>query len=151
MSSDARDEVEGWFCGPTVAVFVARWVLGLIFFMAGWWKVFDLGAVAHAENMFVQGFAETWIPEPLLWGLGMAIPCVELVAGATMCLGLRVRNSGLALGAVLIVVTYGHLLLQPLFDTTSHIFPRTVLLVFVLMVPAGVDRLSVDHLLTRRK
>ncbi len=133
-----------------MAVFVARWVLGLIFFMAGWWKVMELGVRAHAQGMFVDGFAETWIPSALLWGLGVAIPVVELVAGAAMCLGLRVRNSGIAIGAVLIVVTYGHLLQDALFDTTGHIFPRTVLLLFVLMVPPEQDRLGLDHWLARR-
>jgi uncharacterized membrane protein YphA (DoxX/SURF4 family) len=34
--------------GRTWAIFVARMILGLIFFMSGVWKVFTLGPVEHA-------------------------------------------------------------------------------------------------------
>ena len=67
-----------------------------------------------------------------------------------MCLGLRVREAGIAFGLILIVVAYGHLLKEPLFDTTHHIFPRLVLLTFVPGSPAGRDLLSLDAWLGRR-
>lgn len=67
-----------------------------------------------------------------------------------MCLGLRVREAGIAIGFILIVVDYGHLLKEALFDTTHHIFPRLVLLSFVLAAPAGRDLLSLDAWLSRR-
>jgi len=132
------------------AVFFVRWVLGLIFVMAGWWKVFELTPRAHAERMFVEGFAETWIPTWLLWALGLSIPFVALIAGLLLCLGWRVRQAGIAVGGVLLVVTYGHLLQQALFDTTAHIFPRLVLLAFVLMVPRERDTLTLDAWLASR-
>lgn len=138
--------LSGW----TWAAFLARWVVGLIFAMAGFWKVFDLGPVGHAERYFVGGFADTWIPLWLLWTLGVTIPFAELLAGALLCLGLRVREAAVALAGVLIVVTYGHLLAEPLFDTTSHIFPRTVLILVVLVAPREEDRLSLDALLRGR-
>lgn len=133
------------------AVFFARWVLGLIFFMAGWWKVFVLTPAVHAERFFLGQFAETWIPAWLLWALGTAIPVVELVAGGLLCLGWRMREALLALGGVLVIVTYGHLLLEPLFSPTGHIFPRLVLLLFLLAAPRGEDRLSLDGWLAGRK
>ena len=43
--------------------FLSRWMLAIVFGMAGVWKVFTLGAHAHAEGFFVQGFTEHWIPE----------------------------------------------------------------------------------------
>lgn len=132
------------------ARFFARWVLGLIFFMAGWFKVFDMTATDHARRFFVEGFADTWIPTWMLWSLGTAIPFVELIAGGLICLGLRIRKSSVLLGMVLIIVTYGHLLKEPLFDTTSHIFPRLVLLLFVLAAPHVHDRGSLDYWLARR-
>jgi uncharacterized membrane protein YphA (DoxX/SURF4 family) len=139
----------GPLTGWSWAAFLARWVVGLIFAMAGFWKVFELTPAGHAERYFVGGFAETWIPLWLLWALGVTIPFVELAAGALLCLGFRVREAAVALAFVLIVVTYGHLLLEPLFDTTSHIFPRTVLLLVVLAAPREEDRLSLDALLAR--
>jgi thiosulfate dehydrogenase (quinone) large subunit len=144
MGSLGNRDGWGW------AIFFVRWVLGLIFFMAGWWKTFDLGPAEHARKLFVEGFAETWIPLWLLWALGTAIPVVELAAGGLMCLGLRVREAGIALGVILILVAYGHLLKEPLFDTTHHIFPRLLLLAFVLASPRELDRLSVDAWLASR-
>ena len=139
--------ITGW----SWAIFFVRWALGLIFAMAGWWKVFTLGARQHAQQMFVDGFAETWIPSPLLWFLGVVIPFVELAAGVLLCLGWRTREIGVALGVVLVLVTYGHLLQQPLYDTTSHIFPRLVLLTFVFAAPRQQDVLSVDGWHRRRR
>jgi putative oxidoreductase len=148
--SEARQAGAGRLEGLSWAVFFARWVLGLIFFMAGWWKTFDLGPLEHARRLFVEPYAATWIPAWMLWGLGAVIPPVELVAGALVCLGLRLRAAQIALGAILILVTYGHLLLEPLFDTTHHIFPRLVLLLVTLAVPREKDLLSVDGWLARR-
>ncbi len=52
-----------------LAVFVARGVLGLVFFMAGWWKVFEMGALEHARSLFVGPYAESWLPAWALWAL----------------------------------------------------------------------------------
>ena len=142
-----QDNAQGWMW----ATFTVRWVVGLIFFMAGWWKCFDLGPIAHAQGMFIDGFADTWIPTWLLWPIGTSIPVVELVAGAAICLGFRKREASVLLGLVLIAVTYGHLLQRPLYDVTAHIFPRLVLLVFAWVVPPHLDVISVDHLLARMK
>jgi uncharacterized membrane protein YphA (DoxX/SURF4 family) len=147
MDERPAERLDGW----SWAIFFVRWVLGLIFFMAGWWKTFDLGPLEHARRLFVEPYADSWIPAWLLWAFGSAIPIVELIAGALMCLGLRVRTAGVAVGFILIVVAYGHLLQEPLFDTTRHIFPRLVLLTFVLASPAGRDLLSLDAWLGRRR
>lgn len=112
--------------------FFARWALGLLFLMAGWEKVVRMGAVEHARNLFVGPYAGTWIPEPLLWGLGTAIPFFELAAGALLLVGWQVRRVAIAVGFLLLIVTYGHALTQPFFDITTHVFPRLVLLAAVL-------------------
>ena len=127
------------------SIFTVRWVLGLIFFMAGWWKCFTFKPVVHARKFFLEGFADHWIPEWLLWALGVSIPVVELVAGGLVCLGLFRRWAYIALGAILVTVTYGHLLREPLFSTTGHIFPRLALLVFVWVAPMKHDVLSLDR------
>ncbi len=126
------------------SIFTVRWVLGLIFFMAGWWKCFELKPVGPARMFFLDWVADHWIPEWLLWALGVSIPVLELVAGGLVCLGLFRRWAYIALGAILVTVTYGHLLREPLFSTTGHIFPRLALLVFVWVAPMRYDVLSLD-------
>ena len=131
------------------ALLAARMVLGLIFGMAGWGKVFSLTPVGHAHRYFVDPYADTWIPTWLLWSLGLSIPFVELVAGVLVLVGLFVSPALLALGGVLVIVTYGHLLKDYLYPFHQHVIPRFGLLLFLLAMPRAQDILSLDHLLGR--
>lgn len=133
------------------AILFARAILGLIFFMAGGWKVFQLGPLQHARQFFVEPYAQTFLPRWSLWTTGVTFPIVELVAGALLLVGWRVRVALIALGGVLVLVTFGHLLAEPLYEFHTHVIPRAALLLFLLVMPRGDDRLSVDQWLTRRR
>jgi uncharacterized membrane protein YphA (DoxX/SURF4 family) len=132
------------------AIFFAREVLGLIFFMAGVFKVFQLGPLNHARKYFLP-FADTFLPVWSLWATGTIIPLVELIAGALLIIGLRIREALVALGFVLIIVTFGHLLHEPLYPFHEHVIPRLALLLFVLLLPSEDDRFSLDYMITRRR
>jgi thiosulfate dehydrogenase [quinone] large subunit len=134
-----------------IVSFIARWIVGLLFLMAGYWKVFVLTASQHAENFFVQGFVDHWIPEWLLRALGLGIPYLELVIGLFVCIGFRVRESLVAMGLLLIITTYGHALQTALFDIDGHTFTRLVLIFIVLLLGWERDKLTVDFWITRRK
>jgi uncharacterized membrane protein YphA (DoxX/SURF4 family) len=127
------------------ALFFARLVLGLIFFMAGVWKVFQLGPLQHARKYFLP-FADTFLPVWSLWATGVVIPFVELIGGALVILGWRTREALIALGFVLAIVTFGHLLKEPLYEFHTHVIPRLALLLYVLMIPREDDRFTLDHL-----
>ena len=131
--------------------FIVRWILGLLFLMAGFWKVFVLTPVGHAQQFFVEGFSDSWIPTWLLQLLGLSIPVLELVAGLLICVGLRTREALIAVGLLLIVTTFGHALQQPLFDIDGHTFTRLALIVFLLLAPVGRDRYSIDQWLFRKE
>lgn len=128
-----------------------RLVLGLIFARAGWFKVFDMGPLVHAEQLFLPYAETTFLPPWSLWAMGTLIPVVELVAGVLLLAGWRVFEAGLALGAVLVIVTFGHLLLEPLYAFNSHVIPRLLLLGVLFLVPAGWDRFTLDHWLDQRR
>jgi uncharacterized membrane protein YphA (DoxX/SURF4 family) len=130
------------------ALLFARLVLGLIFFMAGVSKVFQLGPLEHARKYFLP-FSDTFLPVWSLWLVGVTIPVIELVAGALLLLGLRIRDALIALGFVLVIVTFGHLLREPLFNFSGHVIPRLLLLLFLLWAPRELDRFSFDHILSR--
>jgi len=66
-----------------------------------------------------------------------------------LIIGLRVREALIALGFVLVIVTFGHLVENPLYPFHEHVIPRLALLVFVLLFPADDDRISVDYLLSQ--
>ena len=132
------------------ALLFARLVLGLIFFMAGVMKVFQLGPLNHARKYFLP-FADTFLPVWSLWGMGVVIPFVELIAGAMIILGLRVREALVALGFVLAVVTFGHLLREPLYEFHTHVIPRLALVLFIFLLPRGDDRFSLDAVILRQR
>lgn len=132
------------------AIFFARAILGLIFFMAGIWKVFGLGVLGHARRFFVDPYAATFLPQWALWATGTVVPVVELAAGALVMVGYLTRPALIALGGVLVLVTFGHLVAEPLYQFHTHVIPRTALLLFVLVMPQADDVLSVDRWLRRR-
>ena len=64
---------------------------------------------------------------------------------------MRTRAALVALGFVLALVTFGHLLKEPLYEFHTHVIPRLALLLFILLLPRKDDTFSADHLLSRRK
>jgi uncharacterized membrane protein YphA (DoxX/SURF4 family) len=79
--------------GSAWAILFARLILGLIFGMAGWGKVFKMGPAEHAHRYFVDPYASSWIPGWLLWALGLSIPFIELIAGWLVFAGLFTREA----------------------------------------------------------
>ena len=132
-----------------LALLLARGVLGLIFFMAGIYKVFTLTPIGHAEKFFLP-FADTFLPIWSLWAVGCTIPFVELLAGALVLLGWGRTLAYWSLGAVLVLVTFGHLLRDALYPFHEHVIPRLALLLLLLIMPPEADRWSLDELLARR-
>ena len=116
--------------------------------MAGVYKVFQLGPFEHARKYFLP-YADTFLPVWSLWATGVVIPFVELIAGGLVILGLRTREALVALGAVLAIVTFGHLLKEPLYEFHTHVIPRLALLLFIFLLPREDDRFSLDYLLKR--
>jgi uncharacterized membrane protein YphA (DoxX/SURF4 family) len=139
-----NDAAKAW------AIFFARAVLGLIFLMAGCWKVFTLGPAGHVRRYFLP-FEDTFLPAWSLWTVGSIIPFIELIAGALVIIGLFTRPALLSLGFVLVIVTFGHLVKEPLYAFHEHVIPRLALLLFVLFTPAESDRYSIDALIRRSR
>jgi len=133
------------------AILIARLILAFIFFMAGTWKVFSLGPLEHARRLFVVPYAGTFLPRWALWATGTVVPFVELVAGALLLAGFLTRQALLALGSVLVLVTFGHLVNEPLYEFHTHVIPRAALLLFLLVMPREEDRFSLDAWLERRR
>ena len=118
--------------------------------MAGVYKVFHLGPLEHARKYFLP-YADTFLPVWSLWATGVVIPFVELIAGGLVMLGLRAREALVSLGFVLAIVTFGHLLKEPLYEFHTHVIPRLALLLFIFLLPREDDRFSLDYLLKRSK
>ena len=129
------------------AIFFCRSILGLIFFMAGVYKCFEMTPIGHARHYFVEPYADTVLPVWSLWLTGAVVPVIELVAGLLVLVGFRTRPALLSLGGILVLVTFGHLLKKPLYEFHTHVIPRLGLLTVVLLLPREEDAISVDGLL----
>ena len=112
-------------------------------------EVFTLGPAAHVRRYFLP-FQDTFLPTWSLWAVGFAIPFVELIAGAMVILGFQTRIALVSLGFVLVIVTFGHLLHEPLYPFHEHVIPRLALVLLILLIPVEADRYSVDAALRRR-
>jgi uncharacterized membrane protein YphA (DoxX/SURF4 family) len=130
------------------AVLFARAVVGLIFFMAGVWKVFSLGPAGHVQRYFLP-FSDTFLPTWSLWAVGFTIPFVELIGGFLVIVGFQTRPALIALGFVLVIVTFGHLLHEPLYAFHEHVIPRLALVLLVLLTPREWDVYSIDAISRR--
>jgi len=144
MAEEKRNDAN-----KTWAILFARLVLGLIFLMAGVWKVFVLGPAGHVQKYFLP-YSDTFLPVWSLWLVGYAIPFVELIGGALLIIGYQTRYALISLGFVLVIVTFGHLLKEPLYAFHEHVIPRLLLTVFLLMMPEEMDRFSLTNLLRQR-
>jgi uncharacterized membrane protein YphA (DoxX/SURF4 family) len=133
------------------AIFFCRTILGLIFFMAGAYKCFVMTPVGHARHYFVGPYADTFLPTWSLWATGTAVPIVELIAGGLVLVGFKTRPALLALGGVLVLVTFGHLLKEPLYAFHLHVIPRLALLTVMLLLPREEDMLSIEGFARSRR
>jgi uncharacterized membrane protein YphA (DoxX/SURF4 family) len=136
--------------GQPWALLFARLVLGLIFFMAGLWKILQLGPLEHARKYFLP-FSDTFLPSWSLGAMGVSIPFIEFLAGGLLIVGLRIREALILLGFVLVIVTFGHLLREPLYEFHTHVIPRLALVLFIMVLPSESDRFSVDYLVRKRR
>lgn len=130
------------------AIFVARAILGVVFLVAGVYKTFMYGPLEHARVLFVGPYADTFLPVWALWATGTVVPIVELVAGGLVLVGVWTRPALLALTGVLVLVSFGHLLVQPATSIIPFILTRSSLLLVVLLSPADADGFSLTHVVS---
>lgn len=133
-----------WY-NETIAVFIARVILGVLFFAQGYDKVFRV-KIEGVISAFAQPVYNKRIPRFLLVLIAYYTSYVELIGGLLLILGLAKEYVMAFLGLDLIFVAIAFSIIKPMWDM-QYFFPRLVLLLFLVIVPFGWDRLSVDYLL----
>ena len=133
----------------TIGVLTLRLLLGFIFFFQGYGKVFKFG-LENVYNNFFKSTYEELLPDFLVLGTAYYTSLVELVGGFLLIIGLKRDWALYALASVLIIVTFGHGLAEPIWDT-SHVLVRAAFLIPLLLLPKDWDTLSVDYLFLKKK
>ncbi len=126
-----------------------RLLLGLIFLMQGVGKVFKFGVENVYQNYFYGTYKEL-LPEFLLKATAYYTSYVEFFGGLLLCLGLFRNYVLYTFASVLLIVTFGHGLIEPIWDL-SHVIYRAILLLALLLLPDHWDRFSVDQILKQKK
>jgi len=130
-----------------IALLTTRLILGFIFFLQGFGKVFEIG-VANVYNAFFKEAYSGVLPEFLTHATAYYTSYVELFAGLLLVLGLKRDWALYALASVLVIVTFGHGLVEPIWDL-HHLMFRAIPLVALLLLPKEWDRWSLDYYLRK--
>src|SRR5262249_23373852 len=128
-------------------VLFVRLLLGIILFMQGFGKIFTF-TVPKVYSMFFKDFEATWLPKWLIWVTAYYTSYIELIGGFLLLIGFLRKQALWLLAVDLLVVSYGHGLLEPIWDL-SHVIPRAILLITLFLVPQDWDKWSVDRSLRR--
>lgn len=132
-----------------IAVLTIRLLLGFIFFFQGFGKIFKFGLDAVYKNFFLKSYGDL-LPDFLLLFTAYYTSIIELVGGLLLIIGFKRDYALYALASVLVIVTFGHGLKDPIWDL-SHVMYRTLLLVGLLLLPKEFDTYSVDFLIKKDK
>jgi uncharacterized membrane protein YphA (DoxX/SURF4 family) len=126
------------------AVFIARIFLGLLFFFQGYDAVFKI-KIKNVIDTYQNTFIVKGIPKYLTVCGVWFTSCTELVCGALLILGLFEYCSLSILGINLILASIAFGINTPMWDT-RFVFPRLILLIFLLIVPTTWNAWSLDSL-----
>ena len=130
-------------------VFFTRALLGIIFVMQGYGKIFKY-TVPKVYQLFFQAFEITFLPKWLISGTAYYTSYIELIGGLLLIAGLFRKYALYLLGIDLLIVAFGHGLLEPIWDL-SHVMPRAILLISLLLIPQEWDKWSLDVILKNKK
>jgi uncharacterized membrane protein YphA (DoxX/SURF4 family) len=128
-----------------MAFFLARVVLGILFFFQGFDKVFRIGISNVADEISVQ-LIRLSFPRQLFIIASFITSYIELVAGIMLFAGLFVNYLLIVLTIHMIFVSLAFSLINPIWDMKIYL-PRLLLLIFLLCVPTEWHSLGIDQLI----
>jgi uncharacterized membrane protein YphA (DoxX/SURF4 family) len=129
------------------AVFIARVFLGLLFFFQGYDAVFNV-KIRNVIITYQYTFKIKGIPGSLTAFACWFTALTELAGGFFLIIGFCEYPALYLLGISLVVASIGFGINTPMWDT-RFVFPRLVLLLFLLLVPQAWHTWSLDNLLFR--
>ena len=124
------------------AVLFTRALLGMIFIMQGYGKIFTY-TVSTVYRMFFKDFEKTFLPNWLIWATAYYTSYVELICGFLLIVGLFRKYALCLLGIDLLIVSLGHGLLELIWDL-QHVMPRAALLITILALPSQWDNILLE-------
>jgi uncharacterized membrane protein YphA (DoxX/SURF4 family) len=130
-------------------MFFIRTLLGIIFLMQGYGKLFTLGFPHIYENFF-KVFEQSFLPKWLIMSTANYTSYVELIGGLLLTVGLFRMYAMYLLAVDLLIVSFGHGLMEPIWDL-SHVIPRALLLSALFLLPGRWDTWNADEWIKKRR
>jgi uncharacterized membrane protein YphA (DoxX/SURF4 family) len=126
-----------------VAAFIARVILGCLFFFQGYDAVFRI-KVKNVYNSLENNFNKSGIPSSLTFYASWFTCLSELICGGLLIIGLFQYPALYILGLNLIVASIGFGITTPMWDT-KHVLPRLVLILILLLIPNEYNKWTIDN------
>ncbi len=126
-------------------VFIAliiRLFLGVLFFLQGYDKVFRV-KMSGVIQIFEHPTLMRRIPRWILVSSVYLTSYVELIGGLFLIFGLFKIFALYFLGIDLLIAAIAFTMIEPMWDM-RHVFPRFLLLLIALAIPAEWDIISID-------
>ena len=129
-------------------LFFLRSLLGIIFFMQGYGKVFTI-SVPGVYEMFFKIFEVGLLPKWLIVSTAYYTSYAEMLCGALLILGLFRKYALYLLAVDLLIVSFGHGLMEPIWDL-GHVMPRAIMLTMLLLLPSEWDKWNLDSFISKK-
>jgi uncharacterized membrane protein YphA (DoxX/SURF4 family) len=130
-------------------MFFIRVLLGIIFVMQGYGKIFTMG-LSVVYDRFFRVFENNILPKWLIITTAYYTSYVELIGGFLLITGLFRKCAMYVLALDLLIVSFGHGLMEPIWDL-SHVIPRSILLAILFFLPPSWDKWCADEWISQRK
>jgi len=117
--------------------------------MQGFGKVFTYGMDTVYNSFFKESFQDSILPEFVVYATAYYTSFVELICGLLLTLGIFRHYAAYFLLLDLVIVTFGHGLMEPIWNM-HHVFVRSALLICCLLLPNSWDTFNLDSLLKRK-
>jgi len=118
--------------------------------MQGFGKVFTWGVETVYHKPYFYPTFKDLLPDFIIHATAYYTSYIELIAGLLVVIGLKRDYALYALASVLVIVTFGHGLADPIWNL-SHVMYRAILLVALLLLPKEWDRFSIDHIISKHR
>ncbi|MEP7265027.1 MAG: DoxX family protein [Bacteroidota bacterium] len=129
----------------SAAALLTRLFLGILFLFQGYDKVFTI-KIAGVIEEFRYELNKKHIPLAAVRTGAWITSLIELAGGALLILGIAKYTVLYFLAADIIMVSIAFSIIRPMWDL-QFVFPRLLLLILLLILPAEWDVLSVDYFL----
>jgi uncharacterized membrane protein YphA (DoxX/SURF4 family) len=119
------------------AILMVRLVLGVLFFFQAYDKVFTVGLKQFSATV-ISGSRSAGLNKGFIKFSAAISSYIELIGSVLLILGFFLPWVYLFLALNLVMVSLAFSFMKPLWDM-SHVFPRLILLIFLMAMPMDAD------------